>query len=90
VTDRQSTIWALALLACAAAEREDIPRAGRLWGAIESEERRKPIGAWEAERDQYAGHVFAHVGRELDEALEEGRRLSLEEAVELGLSPREP
>jgi predicted ATPase len=87
VTDRQSAVFGLAHLACVAAERGDITRAGRLWGAIESEEQRKPIGAWESERDEYTGHVFAHAGPELDESLEEGRRLSLDEAVELALNP---
>lgn len=89
VTDRQSAVFGLAHLACVAAERGDIARAGRLWGAIENEEQLKPIGAWESERDEYAGHVFAHAGPELDEALEQGRRLSLQEAVELALNRSE-
>ena len=36
---------------CIAAKRQEMTRAGRLWGAIEAEEARGPLGAWERQRD---------------------------------------
>ena len=79
--DRQGTVYGLALLAWAIAEKGDRARAGRLWGAVEAEEERGPIGQWEHEREKYAARVLAHGGPELERGLEEGRRLSLDAAV---------
>jgi predicted ATPase len=81
IGNRQGSVLRLALLAWAAAESGQIERAGRLWGAVEAEEARGPIGQWEMVREDYARHVFAHAGPELENALAEGRRLSLERAV---------
>jgi hypothetical protein len=85
IGDRQHSIYALALLAWAAAAAADHGRAGRLWGAIEAETERGRIGQWEAEQDEYAQHVVSD-----DEAFERGRgeglALTLDEAVELALS----
>jgi len=83
--DRQHTIYALALLAWAAAAAGDTERAGRLWGAIEAEAGRGPIGQWEAEREDYAQHVVRE-SPEFEQGLEAGRWLTLDEAVELALS----
>jgi predicted ATPase/class 3 adenylate cyclase len=80
--DRQWTIVSLALLAYAAATRGDASRAGLLWGAIEREEQRGPVGQWEAERDVYATTVLALSGPELERGREAGRALSLAQAVE--------
>ena len=52
VGDRQNVLFALALLARVAAQDGREARAGRLWGAIEAEEARGPIGAWERDRDR--------------------------------------
>jgi len=85
IEDRQSLIYSLAHLARNAAVRGDADRAGRLWGAVEAEEERAPVGQWEAERQEYADGVFAADGAEFERAREEGRRLSLEAAVSQAL-----
>jgi predicted ATPase len=81
IGDRQGTVFGLALLARAAAESGELARAGRLWGALETEEERGPVGQWEKERETFAARVLGHGGPELDRGLEEGRRLSLDAAV---------
>jgi predicted ATPase/class 3 adenylate cyclase len=80
--NRQWTVYAFALLARSAAQTGRSERAGRLWGAIEAEETRAPIGGWEAERDKYAAPVLAYGGTEFERGRHEGRNLSLSEAVE--------
>jgi hypothetical protein len=86
--DRQAIVYSLAILARAAAEQGDQQRAGRLWGALEREAERGPIGQWEAqgEGDQYAAAVLARTGAEFERARQEGRRLALDAAVELALA----
>jgi predicted ATPase len=83
--DYRSMIFGLVLFAWIASVRGDAERAGLLWGAVEAEEQRGPIGQWEAERELYAGRVLAVDGSEFRRACEEGRRLSLERAVEKAL-----
>jgi predicted ATPase/class 3 adenylate cyclase len=84
--DRQTMFFGLALLAQVAARTGDVAGAGRLWGALQTEEGRARVGAeWEAWRDSYAGPVLAHAGPELDEGLAAGRRLSLDEAARSAL-----
>ena len=84
--DRRGTVFALAMLAWAAADRGDALQAGLLWGAIEAEEQRGPLGQWKRHRDEYSGHVLAAEGPEFTRAREEGRRLSLERAAEKALA----
>jgi hypothetical protein len=55
--DRQTTLYALALLARFATVAGKEERAGRIWGAIEAEESRGPVGHWEGEREQFASAV---------------------------------
>jgi predicted ATPase len=81
IGDRQSVVFLMAHLARIAAVRGDIPRAGRLWGALETEAERAPVGQWEAERAKYADVVFAAGSQELERACDEGRSYSLERAV---------
>jgi len=80
--ERQLTVCGLAYLARAAAEVEDRARASILWGAIEAEESRGTIGAWESERDA----LRAQLGKLADAAVDEGRALTLENAVEYALA----
>jgi predicted ATPase/class 3 adenylate cyclase len=87
--DRQNTIWALALLARLAAETGRVTHAGRLWGVIEAEEARAPVGQWEEERETYAEPVLARAGPEFEQGRQDGWRLSLWEAVEDALEARE-
>lgn len=83
--DRQQTILAVALLAQIAAGTGRPERAGRLWGAVEMEEARAPVGQWETQRDRFAQIILAQTGPEFERGREEGRRLSLGEAVDCPL-----
>jgi predicted ATPase len=84
--DRQWLVYGLALSAWVAAARGQAERAGTLWGAVEAEAEREPIGQWETERDEYAGYVFVAAGPEFESSRAEGRTLSFEDAVEYALS----
>ena len=86
IQDRQMTIYALALLARAAAMQQRPERAGRLWGAIEVEEARGPVGQWETEREDYATPLLHESGPDLARGRATGRALSIDEAVEHALS----
>ncbi len=85
IGDRQLCVYALAYLACAAAESGDARRAGRLWGAVEAEEARRPLGHWEGAREQYAARLLTHVDTHLEQGLREGRELPLQAAIEEAL-----
>jgi tetratricopeptide (TPR) repeat protein len=89
IGDRQLSVYVLAFLACAAADNEDAHRAGRLWGAVEAEEARRPLGAWEGEREQYAARVLAHADAHLEQGMREGRELPLQAAIEEALGDSE-
>jgi predicted ATPase len=86
IRDRQMTVYMLALLARAAVVQGRLERAGLLWGAVEAEEKRGPLGQWEDERDQYAAHVLEHEGPAFERGREEGRKLAVDEAIEYALS----
>jgi predicted ATPase/DNA-binding SARP family transcriptional activator len=86
VGDRQNVLYALALLARVAAQDGREARAGRLWGAIEAEEARGPVGAWEGDRDQEAHAVLAAAGAAFDSARAEGRVLALADAIAFAIS----
>jgi non-specific serine/threonine protein kinase len=87
IGDRQQMVVALVLHAWIAARRGDLEQAHRLWGAVEAEERRGPIGQWESERDEYAALVGIRSDAELDRARMRGRGLSLQAALEEVLRP---
>ena len=78
---RQGIVFALAMLAWGAAAGGDAVRAGRLWGALEAEERRAPIGQWEVEREEYQQRLRPVDGAEFEQARAEGRALSLEAGI---------
>jgi predicted ATPase len=82
--DRQLTLYSLALLARLAARAGRADRAGRLWGAVEAEESRGPVGNWDARRDELASAVVIR-SPEFEHARSSGRSLSLDEAVEYAL-----
>lgn len=83
--DRQLTLYALALLARLAAKDGHAGRAGRLWGAIETEESRGPVGHWESERDNEFASTVETTSPEFEQGRSTGRSLSLDEAVEVAL-----
>lgn len=85
IGDRQSVVFALARLAWAAAAERNVQRAGRLWGAVEAEEARAPLGTWEKARNPYAARVLSLTEPDLHPALQEGRQLSLDQAVDYAL-----
>ena len=85
IGDRQGLVYGLGLLAWAAAEAGEAARAGRLWGAVEAEAARGPVGQWEAERDDYASHLSRVSGADFDRAVENGRRMALDDAVAYAL-----
>jgi predicted ATPase len=89
IGDHQMVVFTLARLARIAIETGQVERAGLLWGAIEAEERRSPMGAWSKEREHHASRVLAHAGPELERGRRRGSGLTLDEAVEaaLGASP---
>ena len=85
IGDRQACVLGLVLLAWIARLRGDEWRAGLLWGAVEAEEARAPIGQWETERELYLERVTAGSGDELERGRRKGRELSFEAAIEEAL-----
>ena len=85
IGDRQMVIFTLARLARIAAETGNGERAGLLWGAIEAEEGRSPMGAWAKERDRLGAPVLVHEGPDFERGREQGRLLSFEEGVDAAL-----
>jgi predicted ATPase/class 3 adenylate cyclase len=86
--DRQNLIFVIATLALAARARGDDERAGWLWGAIEAESARAPIGRWDTVfRDDYERQVRAGAGPAFERGLEAGRTTSME-SVAASVSPR--
>ena len=71
IGERRCALYALALLACVAIEAGNTPEAGLLWGALEREERRGPVGQWEEQRKQF---VAAIAPSEPDDAYERANR----------------
>jgi predicted ATPase len=90
IGDRQACVFALLLFALIAVGRGDRVRAGLLWGAIEAEEERAPLGQWALERDRYAGRVVAADDSAFARARGRGRTLSLYDALEEALGSRRP
>jgi predicted ATPase/class 3 adenylate cyclase len=88
IGDRQMTIYLLSLVARFAIEHQDTERAGRLWGAIETEEARAPIGQWEKEREAYAAPLLRGGGAGFERGRTLGRTLSLDEAVRQAVDER--
>jgi hypothetical protein len=85
VGDRQLVVFVVALLARFAAEAGRADRAGRLWGAIEAEEARGPLGQWKNYREEFATPVLAAAGPDFEGGRVAGRSLTLDEAVESAL-----
>jgi hypothetical protein len=81
IGDRMRSVYLAALLARIEAEEGRAETAGVLWGAVEAEERRAPVGQWEDEREAYAAPVLDHAGEAFDRGRTAGAPLTLEEAV---------
>ena len=85
LADRLRLVRGLARLAVIAAENGDEERAGRLWGAVEAEEARGPVGAWESERERYEERVLSVGADDLQRGRVAGQSLSLDEAMAYAL-----
>ncbi len=85
--DRMTTVASLAMLARTARALGEEARAGRLWGAIEAEEARAPLGRWHRYRDEFAVTVVDPTSTEFERGRSEGRAQSLRSAVEGALAP---
>ena len=73
--DRAGTLWALMLVAAAAAEDRDAERAGRLVGTVDAELERAPIPAREADPGRPR---FEHLAGRIDRIVPEDRRAASE------------
>ena len=80
-------VFAAAELAAIVAERGDAERAGRLWGAIESEQASSPVPQWENRREELEALVLGVGGPAFGRARTEGRLLSIAEAAGLETAP---
>jgi len=85
LVDRATLVYALGLLARFAAEDGDVERAGRLWGAVEAEVARGPIGLWQHEEERLTEAVLAYADERFEAARAAGRTLALDEAAEYAL-----
>jgi predicted ATPase len=86
IQDRQLIVYLLAILAGTAAVHGHLEKAGAVWGAVEAEEGRGPVGQWEAEREAYAARVLDHENEAFERGRAEGRRMTLHDAVGYALS----
>src|SRR4051812_5104347 len=79
--DRRRVVLVAAELAILAAERGDAERAGRLWGAVESEVSSAPVAEWERYREELERLVLRADGPAFSEARAEGSLMSIAEAA---------
>jgi predicted ATPase/class 3 adenylate cyclase len=82
--DRRGTVYELRLLAEIEARAGEGRTAGTFVGAAEAENERIPVGRWIHEWTEPSS-LRDHAGRDFELGREEGRELSLEEAVALAL-----
>jgi tetratricopeptide (TPR) repeat protein len=86
ISDRQSTVWFLALAAWLAALDGTAERAGLMWGAIEADEKRGRIGQWELQSADYRAKLDGVRGNDFESGRSEGQRLTLNEATSAALA----
>jgi predicted ATPase/DNA-binding SARP family transcriptional activator len=84
--DISATIASVAALARIARDRGELQRAGRLWGAVESTETSLGL-EWALNRAGWERDVVPQPRSEFEHAREEGRGMSLDEAVAYALQP---
>jgi predicted ATPase/class 3 adenylate cyclase len=84
--DYSGRVFGVGLLAWVEAERRRLDRAGRLWGAIEGQRTFAPLGGWQRHCDAFEARIVTLATPEFERAVEEGRELELDEAVELALA----
>ena len=81
--DRRRVVHTAADLAVIAAEHGDAERAGRIWGAIESEVSAGRVAEWERRREEIEECVLRADGPEFAQARSEGSLMSVAEAAGL-------
>jgi len=86
LSDRQGTVYSVATIAQVYTAAGRLERAGRLWGALEAEAERAPVGNWDRLEDE-AARTIVRDDPMFELGREEGRRLSLDKAVEHALGP---
>jgi hypothetical protein len=84
--DRIKSVIALAALALVAYRAGDAERAGRIWGAIEAEERRSFLGWWTTYRDRYDEVATACGGVAFERARAVGRQMALDDTMDEALA----
>jgi len=83
--DYGGRVFGVGVLATVASVRGDPERAGRLWGAIEDDDVRAPLGGWPRHRAACEARLAGSSSSVLEGALASGRHLSLDDAVALAL-----
>ena len=83
--DRPGRVFDVGIFAAIAAQRGDAALAGRLWGAIENEQSGAPLGGWRRHREDCQVRVRTAAGPDFDRGYNEGRNLTLDEAVVIAL-----
>jgi predicted ATPase/class 3 adenylate cyclase len=86
--NRLWTVYTLAGLAQVALARDELERAGLLWGAAESEATH--FLSWDGERARRIGTLAGGRGQSLARAYSKGRELDLWDAVAIALGELEP
>jgi predicted ATPase len=86
IGNRQLTVYLLALLSAVKAEQGDLERSGLLWGSVEREEGRGPVGQWEDERDDYRSRIKPEDPERFELGRARGSLLSPADALEHALS----
>jgi tetratricopeptide (TPR) repeat protein len=83
--DAHATVFALARVARVAAALGRTEEAGLLWGAIEAEESRRPLGGWAKERDRLGEPILALADEAFERGRKRGQSLELEQVVAVAL-----
>jgi predicted ATPase/class 3 adenylate cyclase len=86
LSDRRGMIYAVATLAQFFTAGGQLERSGLLWGALEAEAERAPVGAWERVRVE-AAETIIREEPEFARGREEGRGLSFDDVVQYALGP---
>jgi predicted ATPase/class 3 adenylate cyclase len=80
--DRQHLVYGLALASRILAQQGRIMDAGMLWGAVEAEEQRGPVGQWESDRGEYAEPMVPYEGPGFESGRAQGHELSFDAVVQ--------
>ena len=84
--DRLTTVTSLSTLALCADALGKRQRAGFLWGAVEAEEARQPLGRWSRYRHEFADALLAQLDSDFDHGRAAGRQKELADVVGYALS----